>query len=66
MPMKNLAPRWRAVVSLLALLCLLNAHAASSGGLMPHLFLLAICTAFVVLLAHAAVADNLGWPVGRP
>jgi hypothetical protein len=64
MSIETTTPRRRAAISLLALGFLLTAHAAVDGGMLPHLIGLAVGTG-LLLLARAAVASGVGWPVGR-
>jgi hypothetical protein len=65
MSIETTTPRRRAAISLLALGFLLTAHAAVDGGTLPHLIGLAVGTGLLLLLARAAVASGVGWPVGR-
>jgi hypothetical protein len=65
MSIKSPTPRWRVVLSLLALVLLLSAHAIASSGPVPEGSELAAGMVLLALLAPAAVARNIGWPIAR-
>jgi len=65
MSMKTPTPRWRVVLSLLALAFLLSAHAVAHDGPLPQLIAAGAAAVLLALLARAAIAGSIGWPIGR-
>ena len=65
MSFKHTTPRQRAALSALTMVFLLGVHGLADGGPLTQLVLLGTGIVLLLLLARAAVASGIGWPLGH-